>query len=149
MNGVEYFRKKCRLSKRELAQCSGVTEITIRTYERTGVPDNAPVEALVKLSEVLGVTLDELLAEFDHNSLTTNDRKIYRSGISAPENIVNNYRIRHNLRLQELAERLQLGSREGARKACRRKTARKEHIRRLCEVENLSPESFESLYGSK
>ena len=93
--------------------------------------------------------MDELLAEFDHNSLTTNDRKTYRSGISAPENIVNNYRIRHNLRLQELAERLQLGSREGARKACRRKTARKEHVRRLCEVENLSPESFERLYGSE
>ena len=148
MSGVEYYRRKHRLTLRMLAELSGVTVVTIRSYEKKGIPENAPVDSLVALADVFEVSMDELLKEHDENELTTTDRNTYESAIQVPTNVISNYRFRQNLRYQELAERLQLGARESARVACRRKTALPKHIQLICRYENMSAEEFVTEYSA-
>lgn len=148
MSGVEYYRRKRRLTLHELAELSGVTTITIRSYEKKGIPENAPVDALLALADVFEVSLDELLKEHYENELTTADRNTYESSIQVSTNVISNYRLRLNLRYQELAERLQLGARESARVACRRKTALPKHIQLICRYENMSVEEFVTEYSA-
>ena len=146
MTGVAYFRRKRGLTRPALAALSGVTMQTIQNYEKDGIPDRALVSVLLNLADSLGVTLDELLAEHDESDLTTRDRSKRKSYIDSPHNAVSNYRIAHNLRFQELADRLGVGSREAARVICKRETARQKHILALCRYEEMDMEEFLDKY---
>ena len=146
MTGVEYFRRKCGLTRPALSAKSGLCVATLMNYEQKGIPDHTPVTPLLNLADAFGITLDALLAGYDGSDLTTTDRAKRHSKISSPRNAVSNYRIAHNLRYQELADRLGVGSRESARVVCRRPTARRKHILTLSRYEKLSPEEFLELY---
>lgn len=146
MTGVEFFRRKLGLTQPQLSVLSGICVMTIQNYEHKGISDHSPVSPLLNLADTLGVTLDELLAAHDASELTTMDRIKYRSAIDSPHNAVNNYRVANNLRFQELAERLGVGSREAARVVCRRETALEKHILALSSHEHLSPERFLERY---
>ena len=146
MTSVEYHRRKNGLSQSALAAKSGLSEMTIQNYEHHGIPGHTSVTPLLNLADALGVTLDELLLEHDGAELTTKDRSKRKSYIDSPRNAVSNYRIAHNPRFQELADRLGVGSRESARVICRRPTARRKHILTLSGYEKISPEEFLELY---
>ena len=134
MTGVEYYRRKCGLTRPALSAKSGLCVATLMNYEQRGIPDHTPI------------TLDALLASYEGSDLTTQDRAKRSSSIRSPRNAVSNYRIAHNLRYQELADRLGVGSREAARVICKRETARKKHILALCCYEQVSPEDFLAHY---
>ena len=146
MTGVEYFRCKCGLTRPALSAKSGLCVATLMNYEQKGIPDHTPVTPLLNLADAFGITLDALLAGYDGSDLTTTDRAKRHSKISSPRNAVSNYRIAHNLRYQELADRLGVGSREAARVICKRETARTRHILTLALYELLSPEEFLERY---
>ena len=146
MTGVEYFRRKCGLTRPALSARSGLCVATLMNYEQKGIPDHTPVTPLLNLADAFGITLDALLAGYDGSDLTTTDRAKRHSKISSPRNAVSNYRIAHNLRYQELADRLGVGSREAARVICKRETARKRHVLTLALYELLSPEEFLERY---
>ena len=146
MNGVEFFRNKNKLTRKALAERSGVTIATLYNYASRGIPEHAYVSALLPLADALGVTLDELVDDYDERNLSTQDRSVHRSCICSPYNAVNNYRLAHNLRFRELADRLGLGDRESARNACKRKTARSTHVMRLSTYEHISVEEFLNCY---
>ena len=146
MTGVEYYRRKLNLTRPTLAARSGLSVATLMNYEQRGISDYTPVTLLLNLADALGVTLDELLCEHDKSELTTIDRVKRKSRIDSPRNAVSNYRIAHNLRYQELADRLGVGSRESARVICKRETARRKHILTLSRLEKLSPEEFLERY---
>ena len=146
MTGVEYYRRKMQISICDLSRRTGITATTLQRYERIGIPDHTPVAPLILLADTLNTTLDQLLDHIDGEDLTSRDRKIYTSNIYAPNNLVSNYRIIHNLRYEELAEILLLGSRESARVACRRETARDKHILQLSRYEKISTEELISRY---
>ena len=146
MTGVEYYRRKMQLSICELSRRTGITATTLQRYEHIGIPDHTPVAPLILLADTLDTTLDQLLDHIDGEDLTSRDRKIYTSNIHAPHNLVSNYRMIHNLRFEELAEILLLRSRESARVACRRETARDKHILQLSKYERISTEEFISRY---
>ena len=148
MTGIEYPRRKARLTKRELAKRSGLTQETILTYEKKGVSPGVPVDKLLALADVLGVKLDDLVAVYDGASLTTEDRPVRYSTINSPRNVINNYRIRKNLRFDELAQILGLADGECARVVCRRETARTKYICSISELEGLSPDEFAMRYSS-
>lgn len=147
MIGLEYYRRKRQMTRGVLAARAGVTVDTIRTYVDRGITDYVPVEKLLALADALEISLDELVAEHDDTELTSEDRPVRSSKIVSPQNVINNYRIRHNLRFAELAVILGLGDRESARTACRRETAREVHILRLCQYEHLDPDLFIMQYG--
>ena len=144
MTGVEYFRRKCGLTRLALSARSGLCVATLMNYEQKGIPDHTPVTPLLNLADAFGVTLDALLAGYDGSDLTTTDRAKRHSKINSPRNAVSNYRIAHNLRYQ--ADLLGVGSREAARVICKRETARKRHILTLALYELLSPEEFLERY---
>lgn len=146
MTGVEYYRRKRGLTQPALSAMSGICVMTIQNYEHKGVPGRTSVTMLLNLSDALGVTLDELLAEYDERELTTRDRSKRKSYIDSPRNAVSNYRVAHNLRFQELADRLGVGSREAARVICKRETARQKHILALCRYEGMDMEEFLDKY---
>ena len=146
MIGVEYFRHKNKLTRKALKELSGITTMTIMNYERKGIPGSAYVSSLLPVADALGITLDELVDEYDARDLSTQDRAARYSAIRSPHNAVSNYRIAHNLRYQELADRLGLGDRESARVACKRETARAEHVIRLAGYEQISAEEFLKRY---
>ena len=146
MTGVEYYRRKCGLTRLALSAKSGLCVATLMNYEQKGIPDHTPVTPLLNLADAFGITLDALLAGYDGSDLTTTDRAKRHSKISSPRNAVSNYRIAHNLRYQELADLLGVGSREAARVICKRETARKRHVLTLALYELLSPEEFLERY---
>lgn len=63
MTGLAHFRRLQRLKERELAEALGIPEYKYSLYE-TG-DRTPPVEVLIKLSELFGVTVDELLDTYD------------------------------------------------------------------------------------
>ena len=146
MTSVEYHRRKHGLTRPALAARSGLSVATLMNYEQKGIPGHTSVTPLLNLADALGVTLDGLLCEHDKSELTTVDRIKRKSRIDSPCNAVSSYRIAHNLRYQELADRLGVGSRESARVICKRETARRKHILTLSRYEKLSPEEFLELY---
>ena len=146
MTGVEYYRRKCGLTRPALSAKSGLCVATLMNYEQRGIPDHTPVSPLLNLADALGITLDALLASYEGSDLTTQDRAKRSSSIRSPRNAVSNYRIVHNLRYQELADRLGGSSREAARVICKRETAGKKHILALCWYEQVSPEDFLAHY---
>ena len=146
MTGVEYYRRKRQLTRSELSTRSGLSKQSLMNYEQKGVPGHTSVSPLLNLADALGVTLDELLTDYDGSELTTADRIRRGSKIDSPRNAVSNYRIAHNLRYQELADRLGVSGREAARVICKRETARRKHILTLSRYEKLSPETFLERY---
>lgn len=107
-----------------------------------------PVDKLLVLADVLGVKLDDLVAVYDGASLTTEDRPVRYSTINSPRNVINNYRIRKNLRFDELAQILGLADGECARVVCRRETARNKHICRISRLEGMTPDEFVMRYSN-
>ena len=148
MTGVEYFRRKCGLSRPMLSAKSGLCVATLMNYEQKGIPDHTPVSPLLNLADALGITLDALLDSYDGSDLTTVDRVKRHSKIGSPGNAVSNYRIAHNLRYQELADRLGVSSRQSAQVICKRRAAKHKYIVILSRFENISPEEFLNRYLS-
>ena len=59
MNEIRRLRKKAGLSQFRLAVMAGLTEATIRNYERRGIAD-AKYGAAKRLAHALGVPMDDL-----------------------------------------------------------------------------------------
>ena len=62
MNEIRRLRKKAGLSQFKLAVRAGVTETTIRNWERRGIAD-AKYGAAKRLARALGVPMDDLEEE--------------------------------------------------------------------------------------
>lgn len=148
MIGIEYYRRIRQLRMTDLAQRSGVTVETIRSYVRKGVPDGASVAMLVALADALDISIDALVADYDECRLTPRDRYSRSSCINSPNNVVSNYRIWHHLRYDELAALLNLKARESARTVCKRETAKEKYIRMLASYEGISLEAFTNRYAT-
>ena len=64
VTGLAHFRKQCGLTEREVAEAIGIRQHKWCLYE-TGNRE-APVQVLLKASELMDVTVDQLLAEYPH-----------------------------------------------------------------------------------
>lgn len=63
ISGLKYFRLKCNLRQEELAQALEITQAELCGYE-TG-NRTAPVDFYLKVSQLLGVSIEELAAEYE------------------------------------------------------------------------------------
>ena len=124
---ARYLRNFRGLSMMNLAERLHLPFMTVLNLEH-GRGSN--LGTLRKAAKFYGVSLD---------CLARSDMAAAASQISSPA-------IAHNLRYQELADRLGVGSREAARVICKRETARKRHILTLALYELLSPEEFLERY---
>ncbi len=124
---ARYLRNFRGLSMMSLAERLHLPFMTVLKLEH-GRGSN--LGTLRKAAKFYGVSLD---------CLARSDMAATASQISSPA-------IRSNLRYQELAERLGVGSREAARVICKRETARTRHVLTLALYELLSPEEFLERY---
>lgn len=82
INGVEYYRRKHRLTKLDLAKKAGVSQSCIEDYESLQALDRCGMERILRLADALEVTVDQLLEDHDRKELTLLDRSFRDSGIA-------------------------------------------------------------------
>ena len=145
VNGVEFYRKKKRISKAALSRASGLSVECIRWCEDLSSLDNCCMETVLSLSTALGVSIDQLLEIHSEEELTRADKNFRPIKEHILTNPVAVYRLKENLTIDELAQRLGT-SPWGANLICRRPTPNDKYIRRLAEAEGLSAERFLALY---
>lgn len=147
MTGLEYHRKKCRLSKKKLSQRSGVSECTITRYESgEEKPGEAQVSKLLYLADVLHVTIDELVQTYDDGLLEDGDHFTYDCATLQNDNPIANYRRAENLTMQQLADRLDC-KRQNIWKACKEGGRRKKLVQKLCAYHKIDEATFFAIYG--
>lgn len=146
ITGLEYHRRKRRLSKRALATNVGITACTLTNLEHGGLCLKMPAKEACNIAEALGVTVDDLLIMHRKEELEAGDRGAYVAQNKNLENPVDNYRVVHNLTFRELGKRMSFSC-QGAINACERKTALKRHIELLSTYEGISTVAFMDRYG--
>lgn len=146
ITGLEYLRRKRRMSQRELAARSEVHEVTIQNIERKGIGKRASSSQLYKIARALSATVDELFMYHSGSELDAGDRGSVHAKSRNPQNALDNYRCRNNLTYREMAKRLGLSC-QGAIDVCNRKMIKPKYLFRICEYENISTEEFEMKYS--
>lgn len=146
ITGLEYHRRKRRLSKRALAKKANITACTLTNLEHGGLCLKMSAKEACTIAEALEVTVDDLLIMHRKEELEAGDRGAYVARIKNPENPVDNYRVVHNLTFRELGKRMSFSC-QGAINACERKIALKRHIELLSAYEGISTVAFMDRYG--
>lgn len=146
MNGIGFYRRKKRLALYELSEMSHVYKGTIHRLEEELNPKTT-LSIYLRLADALGVTLDELLKDYDPSLLRAGDRHAYAGGPKPPHNPIAVYRSDENLSLQQLAWRLGVTSREWARRVCNEDTVSPLHLGRLAAYEGISEAEFRQRYA--
>lgn len=142
MNGIRFYRQKNRLAICELSQLAQVSAPVIRALEKKIQPNTA-LSIYLRLSDALGVTIDELLDDCDPALLKDGDRHAYATSKAKPAcNAIAVYRRDENLSLQQLADRLGVTSREWARRVCDSKSIRPQHLQLLAKYEGVTEDEF-------
>ena len=149
MNGVKYYRIKNGMTQNELIRRSGISQWALWRMEHTGRESGLHglmPEYYLRLREVLGVTVDELLRE-DLPEVEDNVRvrNMRSSSSDCNENCLAIYRQRHRLTLRELADILHV-SHESVRLASQTTGVPQKYISRLAEYEGLSENEFQNKY---
>ena len=146
MNGIRYFRKKNKLAVFELSELSHVSKPTIHNLEESINPATT-LSIYLRLAEALGVTLDELLDDYDPALLKDGDRYPYPAKQKPARNSIAVYRRTENLSLQQLADRMGVSSREWARRVCDEEIASSKLLRRLAAFEGVTEDEFVRIYA--
>lgn len=148
MNGLRYYRIKRGFSPRELAESANVSRNIITVYETPSSSNRSNGETYLRLSDVLGVPIDELLREdFPDEPDTTLGDGIRHSETAVACNPITVYREAQKLSFRALAHRLGRTTRECGRKACARAIPLDEHIQALSTYEGITPEAFIKKYS--
>ena len=146
MNGIQYCRKKNRMSIKELAGKAEVCPMTISKLEKA---DQIRVSCLTlhRIACALGVTMDDLLKNYPDELITPSDRTPFPQRTGCPTNCVSNYRLAHNLSHEELGRRLGNRTRSLSQIACKLETPKDKHVKALAAWEGISDKAFREKYG--
>ncbi len=150
MTGLCYWRNKKRFSKASLSEKTGLSTGLITQMEKRLSPYTV-LSIYIKLAEALGVTVDQLLEEYDDAELGVGDHGSYRTGkgIRFAPNCIAEYRIIKNFTFQELGGILGLTSRQGAKRICDLPDAPEKYVKTLAAREKISAEEFRLRYEPK
>lgn len=146
MNGIYYWRKKCGLTVKELAELSGLSIVSIQKLEKQ-VCKTTTLSAYMKIADALGRTVDQLLDSYDPHTLNAGESRRKSSRKALEGNIIALYCRHEDLSYQQLANRLGVTSRERARQLCRTQDAPEKHVSRLAAYEAIPVEEFIKRYA--
>lgn len=146
MKGIEMFRRKQHRSMKSLTELTGLTYQTIKSMETESSP-NRPCNYYMRLSKVLGVTVEELIADYPESMLNAGDHYVRVSNSSHPDNCLARFRTENNLNYEQLSVLLGLKGRESARVACKSAKPKAEHVARLAKLKGISEKEFRRRYG--
>jgi len=145
VSGLVFYRCKRRMSRKQLAQQSDVQEATIKRME-TDRSFHHPSHMYMRLASCLGITVDDLIAMYPVSMLEDGDQYIKSESSSHQDNCIARYRIIHNLRFRQLADRLELGDKESARIVCKRASALEKHVETLARYHGITAAEFHRRY---
>lgn len=146
MNGIKLFRLKQHRSVKNLASLTNLTEHTIKEMETERVPDR-PSFFYMKIAQVLGVSVEALIADYPESALNAGDHFVRPARSSHPDNCLAQFREENNLNFEQLSELLGLKGRESARVACKRAKPKAEHVARLAALKGISEKEFRRRYS--
>lgn len=146
MNGILFYRRKQHKTRIHVANLAGICEPTVKRLEEE-IDLQTPCSYYMKLADALGVTVEELIAEYPESLLLPGDHFVRESASCHPENALANYKLEHNLNFDQLAKLLGLAARECARVACRPAAAKPEYMATLAALHGISSKEFHRRYG--
>lgn len=146
MNGIKYYRCKNRMTVSDLGRASGVNLTTISRLEKKIEPTSS-LDLYIRLSEALGVTVDDLLIEYDGGTLRDGDHPTAKRQTQKITNCIDFYRREENLTFQQLAARMGGVSRQRAKEVCTAEKPSLKTMALLAEHEGISREEFERRYA--
>ena len=146
ISGTEYYRRKARMSLRELSERSGVSDPVLQKLCSGKPPEETPLIMYMRVSEALDVSIGELLKMHSKRELNAGDHTAYPSRTDCMTNCVAVYRREMGLTYAQLAQLLNSPNRECGRQACIGERAGKKHVRLLAAYERISPEEFRRRY---
>ena len=145
MFGMEYHRLRQKISLDDLSSTANVSKPTIGYAQKH--PWIITGRIAIQLADALGVTIDELVREYDGDEANHLSKRTGRKSRTAnPENCLEHYRQEKNLSVESLAKRLGNSTREAGRKACIRKTPIRKHVVLLANYEGISESVFRDRY---
>lgn len=145
MNGIRYWRLKRRMTYTALAQETGCSSTTIHSWETN--PDHITSTLLVRIADVLEVTVDELMAEYPEDTISLGDHPEGKYTMAAVRlNPVGRYCRAHNISLREYAALAGKRSKQSAQYAWRKASPKPKEIEPLAQREGLSLKAFLTLY---
>ena len=145
MTRLDYEIKKRRLKYIDVSKATGINASMIRFLAQEGPKPNTGMQQYLKLSDYLGITIDELVKYVD-TVLDDGDRGVYKTSASR-RNPLENYRQSKNLSYAQMSARLNV-SRQAVQRAGRRDlNAGSSIIRTAARFERITPEKFMETYG--
>lgn len=147
MNGLIFYRRKAKLTRDELSALANVSTGTIMRYEEEGWNGQGNGNTYLRIADVLGTTIDELLRDDLPNLGGTEPRYAQRSKTENPNNCLTVYRMKHRLTFDQLGQRIGGVTRERARQVCSSATPSDIHILAASNYEGMSEDEFVMKYA--
>ena len=145
--GLEKCRRSRHMSLRTLAELTGMDCLTLSRMEKYGLPAGSRAVNLKRLCWVTGLRVEELFAACDADEMEDGDRGRDEAKSRYTTNVVDNYRVAHNLTYRQLAARMGY-SHQNAHKACGFRMASSKHVERLARYEGISTSEFLIRYAA-
>lgn len=146
MYGVEFYRRKNGLLLKELAAAVGTTVDVIRKIESQGVSTTSTL-TYQRVSDVLGVPIDELISIFPDDAFEGCTRYKGKSRVSNPSNPIEVYRSVHRLSFKGISNRLGHNSSQYGQYVCKRPWPIDSNIKTLADYEGVSVQAFLKKYS--
>ena len=148
MTGVRYWRLRRRMSKKDLAAKSGISNTFIGVAEKTISPTTS-LWCYIRLARVLDVTVSDICREYSVDQLRGCDRvPSKRTTCQAPTNCLDRYRKEANLSFDQLGKLLGV-SRQFAHAICRKEIVSDQYVVRLAESLGMSTEEIRTQFTEK
>ena len=148
VTGLELNRRRRHMSEAAIAALAGVGTSRVVRLENHGGELGSYGETLVRIANVMDLSVDELFRKHSAEELTKGDRSHAEATSKNRKNCIDNYRVQYNLTFRELGRRLGT-SHECARKLCCTDVGKKKYVARLAAAEKLPLEEFRRRYGEK
>jgi transcriptional regulator with XRE-family HTH domain len=146
MNGMLFYRRKQRRTRKEVAELANLCETTVKKMEEA-TEHTMPCSFYIAMSDALDVPVEELIAQYPDSLLLPGDHFVRESASCHPMNALANYKKEHNLNFEQLAELLGLAARECARVVCMPADANPEYMATLAALHGISCKEFQRRYG--
>ena len=141
ITGAMYYRVKKNMTRKELAELSGLDFHTISRVENGGDLRKMLHKTVANYAQALGVTMDALMEVHDISELG-NSTHIVRSRTAHPGNCIANFAREKHYTMKQLGDVLGVtGERE-------REYAPPRYVQILAEREGVLPAEFRRRYGN-
>jgi transcriptional regulator with XRE-family HTH domain len=147
MIGVEFYRRKARMTRQELADKAGIPLSCVGSLENN-LRRTSRFDLYLAVSDALGVPVDALLGDYDEALLLPGDHRVAKSNNhdKPAANCIAEYRRVENLSLDQLGRLLGV-TRQMAHKLCKRTQPQDKAVNLLAAHEGISTEVFQIRYA--